>query len=94
MARAPRARVSQTSGQGVSRLSYQKGRQLGNYGSAEAPFVKTKFESGSDQKRVYTKGEKYPGGINVSYGDTIKPSDLNDIKNNFLDKPPHKGKRK
>lgn len=94
MARAPRARVSQTSGQGVSRLSYQKGRQLGNYGSATPPGVNTKFESSKDKRRTYVKGQKYPSGINVSYGDTLNPSDLEGVNRTFLDKPPKRSKKK
>ena len=87
MARAPRARVSKTSGQGVSRLSYQKGRQLGNKGTGtpgDAP--STKFDTGGIKgpgttggNRTYGKSE---GGadINVSYGATITPSDIEQVK--------------
>lgn len=89
MARAPRARVSQTSGQGISRLSYQKGYSLGNMKGSAAPGVSTKFE-GTD-KREYSKKQEYPAGINVSYGDTIEPTDLKDTKAMFASKPTKSG---
>lgn len=86
MARTPRASVSKTSGQGVSRLSYQKGRKLGgNIGAVKASGIK--MDAGPDIKgpgttsggRSYAKGEK-AGGMNISYGETIQPTDLADVK--------------
>jgi len=85
MARTPRASVSKTSGQGVSRLSYQKGRNLGgNIGSVKASGIK--MDAGPDikgpgtlgSKRSYGKDEA--GGMNISYGETISPTDLADVK--------------
>ena len=79
MARTPRAHVSKTFRQGVSRLSYQKGRAL----SGDAPKV-GRFEKGeSGQKRGYGKAKsegKYPAGFDVSYGDTFLPTDLEEVK--------------
>lgn len=78
MARAPRASVSKTSGQGISRLSYQKGRKLGNTGAQAIAKVDTPDVKST---RSYGKSEgKYPSGINVSYGDTIEPGDLEDVR--------------
>lgn len=72
--------MSSSSGQGVSRLSYQKGRSLGNKGSASPASSDTKFssESGSSP-RSYKKGE-YPNDMNVSYGATLHPSTLKDVQ--------------
>jgi len=80
MARSPRAKVSSSSGQGVSRLSYQKGRSLGNKGTASPATSDTKFstESGSSS-RSYKKGD-YPNDMNVSYGATLHPSTLKDVQ--------------
>lgn len=86
MARAPRASVSKSSGQGVSRYSYQKGRQLGNKGSGAAgdTSIDTKFGGGSAKStgggHSYAKGNKTASDINVSYGGTITPSDIEDVK--------------
>lgn len=95
MARAPRAKVPKTSGQGVSRLSYQKGYALGNRGTAsggvkDAPKVDNVR---SDSSRGYAKaGSKLDskGGINVSYGDTIEPGNLIDVEN-LAKRKPEKG---
>lgn len=80
MARSPRARVSMTSGQGVSRLSYQKSYAL----RGEAPSIKSRFSAQDSQRRDNNYGKagggKYPGGINISYGDTLEPTDLADVK--------------
>lgn len=80
MARTPRAHVSKTSGQGVSRLAYQKGYALRHPG--DVPQVKSSFSKG-ETSRDYAKGTTKSldtGGFNVSYGDTFAPSDLQDIK--------------
>lgn len=85
MAKSPSAKVSKTSGQGVSRLSYQKGRALsGKTGGAstgiDASFGKSDLGSGDNR---YAKGSAKPdkaGGFNVSYGDTLMPTDLADVK--------------
>jgi len=88
VARAPRAKVSKTSGQGISRLSYQKGRALGNKNTATpGDLTPAKFSAG-DMKgpgstgggRSYGKGEGGAGDINISYGGTIRPSDIEDVK--------------
>lgn len=89
MARAPRAKVSATSGQGVSRLSYQRGYSLGK--SGDAPSVGTKFSA--EGGRDYAKGKaggKYASDFNVSYGDTYLPSDLEDVKE-LGERKPSKG---
>lgn len=66
-----------TSGQGISRLSYQKGRALGNK-QTRAPAI-DRVGSSVSEKREYSKKGDYPAGINVSYGDTINPTDLKDV---------------
>lgn len=78
-----------SSGQGVSRLSYQKGRSLGNRGKADAsPAVSTKFSSETKGGgRGYSKSD-LPSGINVSYGDTLNPTDLAETKTIFSGKVP------
>jgi hypothetical protein len=82
MARAPRARVAKTSGQGVSRYSYQKGYSLGNRGTGSAgpaPAVKgerVEVKGGGGRR---SKLEKV-GDLNISYGDTLEIGDLADIK--------------
>jgi hypothetical protein len=75
-----------TAGQGVSRLSYQKGRSLGNKGT-RAPAV-AKYGAEASTKREYAKKGDYPAGINVSYGDTINPTDLKDVVELGRLKPP------
>lgn len=89
MARAPRAKVSASSGQGVKRLSYQKGYALGNRGTGSSgPGVSTKFQTADSKPgREYDK-QKYPEGINVSYGETLNPTDLAETKTIFAEKPP------
>jgi hypothetical protein len=83
MPRAPRASVSKTSGQGISRLSYQKGYALKG-GAASG--LSAKFSSGGGDRRDYAKkGGSTPKpqqaeGINISYGDTYEPTDLGDIE--------------
>jgi len=80
MAKAPRAKVPATSGQGVSRLSYQQGYALR---SGNAPKVKNE-PKGESLKREYGKGKSKPKakgpGFNVSYGDTLRIGDLKDIE--------------
>lgn len=77
MARAPYAKVSLTSGQGVSRLSYQKGRALAR--SGDAPQVKGKFTGPDLEYGKGKSGSSQKTSMNVSYGDTYGPTDLNDI---------------
>jgi len=90
MARTPRASISKTSGQGISRLSYQKGYALGNKGAqGKTPSV-GKFDS-TDIKtgRHYGKSSSEDfGDINVSYGDTLDVGDLGDVKAVGKLKPP------
>lgn len=83
MARTPRATVSKTSGQGVSRLSYKVGHELGNRGSGSEFKTTLKAPGG---KRNYGKLDT-GANFNVSYGDTVAPSDLGDIDKMFRDKP-------
>jgi hypothetical protein len=82
MARTPRATVSKTSGQGISRGSYQKARTLG--GGTPAIKDSTKADTNFGGKRgISGKTKDYSkeaGGFNVSYGDTLFPTDLNDVK--------------
>lgn len=97
MARASRAKVSKTSGQGVKRLSYQKGYDL----SRKNPTAgSVRWDAPEDVKlgRQYGKGDG--GKINVSYGDTLAIGDLSDIEDVAKRKPakglslvPGKGKK-
>jgi len=82
MAKAPSAKVSKSSGQGVSRLSYQKGRSLGNKGSASPGDTQVKMATAIQSNNDFGKTGKvkYPEGINVSYGNTFKPTDLKDVQ--------------
>lgn len=77
MARAPRASVSKTSGQGISRLAYQQAYAMKGG-------LTSKFSAGSQSPRNYAKKNaakaEQPKGINVSYGDTLEPTDLKDIE--------------
>jgi len=85
MARATRAKVSMTSGQGVSRLSYQKAYDM----RAAAPKVDTKF-SAPDGPRQYGKGkssESKGSGINVDYEYTIPIRNLDSVKAAYSGKP-------
>jgi hypothetical protein len=81
MARTPRSKVPKSSGQGISRLSYQKARDIRT--SPDAPQAEVKFskaESSGDRyaKKPPKRGEE--AGMNVSYGSTLFPSDLGDIR--------------
>lgn len=85
MAKAPSARVPKTSGQGVSRLSYQKAyalrRKAAGGGDNPVPSVKNeRVEIASSGTRRPGKGAiDGAGGMNISYGDTIPIGDLKDI---------------
>ncbi|MET0720987.1 MAG: hypothetical protein ABWY64_09155 [Tardiphaga sp.] len=91
MARTPRSSVSQTSGQGVSRLSYQKAYRMKH--QDDAPGVKGpgKIDSGSSRgyaKKGSSAAEDYGAGdFNVSYGDTIVPTDLKELGELRKEKP-------
>jgi len=63
MARAPRAHVPKTSGQGIERLAYQKGYALGNKGK-QGRARKGKSPS-TGETRSYAKEGK--GGFNIEY---------------------------
>jgi len=79
MARTPRAHVPATSGQGVSRLSYQLGYAM----RPEGPRANTKFAKVAAPKREYGKGKaeaKKAPSYNISYGDTHRIGDLKDIE--------------
>ena len=83
MARTPRASVSKTSGQGVSRLAYQKGYKLKGGDAIKGP-GKIDVEGG----RGYAKAKGSGGSsFNVSYGNTYEPTDLDDVNQLFKDKP-------
>jgi hypothetical protein len=96
MTKAPSAKVSKTSGQGVSRLSYQAGYRLGNRGTAspggkDSPAVKSdRVDSKSSRSGGKSKFEK-SGDLNISYGDTIFPTDLGDVKGAYKGKPDSPG---
>ena len=80
MARTPRASVSMTSGQGISRGSYQKARSLTK--NENTPQVKRASAAPpvTGTKQISTKmGAPLGGNMNVSYGDTFDPTDLADI---------------
>lgn len=86
MARTPRASVSTTSGQSITRGSYQKGYALAK--SADAPTVKAKFSS--QTPRDYTKSTAVTSNsapMNVSYGSTYDPTDLKDVQSSFTAAP-------
>jgi hypothetical protein len=95
MAKAPSAKVSKTSGQGVSRLSYQTGYRLGNRGTAspgggvkDAPSsARSDYGKSSGGKAKFEK----TGDLNISYGDTIFPTDLKDIEGAHRGKPSSPG---
>ena len=89
MARTPRASVSKTSGQGVSRYAYQHRYQLTR---GDAPQVKM-GQPTPNRGREYGKTGKTGAqtSMNVSYGDTIEPTDLEDVRNMFS-KRPRRGK--
>jgi hypothetical protein len=70
MARTPRASVAKTSGQGVSRLAYQKAYRSTH--GADTPKVDRVAKTGGKSSVI--------GDMNVSYGDTFEPTDLGDIK--------------
>lgn len=95
MARAPRASVSKTSGQGISRLGYQKARTLGgNISSAAGGGLGSGRSSGgggggekigtTGTGRDYSKQLKLFGSppMDVAFGDTNapEPGDLSGIK--------------
>ena len=76
MARAPRASVPKTTGQGVSRLGYQKGYKLRNPGG---PKIKASASIGTDEKKPRNYGKGYKAGetdLNISFGDTLRIADL------------------
>lgn len=77
--------MPKTSGQGVSRLSYQKGRALGNKGAG----VKDAPPDNVAATRSRSKAGKLDsaGGININYGDTINPTDLVDVEGYAKGKP-------
>ena len=77
MARSPRAKVSATAGQGVSRLSYQRGYALRG---GDAPKVKGDFPKG-EKPREYGKGKsKTKAKSGLSYGDPLPESGMKKIK--------------
>lgn len=78
MARTPRARVPKSSGQGVSRLAYQKSYDLGNRGTGGLADFKTSTQD-TPKRRSYGKSGETKG-INVSYGETYEPTDLTDVE--------------
>lgn len=84
MARTPRAGVSKTSGQGVSRRAYQSAYSLGQRGTGGG--IKTELgkptpNRGREYGKTGASKVDRRKGINVSYGDTIEPSDLKNVLN-------------
>lgn len=72
MARTPRAKVSKTAGQGISRLAYQQGRALGLKGDR---VVGAKGKSPSlGNTRSYAK--EGSGEFNVQYGGMFDTEDV------------------
>lgn len=88
MARSPRPKVSKTSGQGVSRRAYQTAYSLGNRGTG------SEFKAGLKQSADSRRYAKLDVGtdFNVSYGDTMEPGDLADVKAIAKRKLPRRGK--
>ena len=89
MARAPRSKVSKTSGQGVSRLSYQRGYSMAG-GSGEVPNAGSRSSFDPPKgTRNYAKNAK--GGqpdINVEYGEhQVATRTLDDVEKYAGDKP-------
>ena len=96
--------VTKTSGQGVSRFGYQTGYGLGNRGTAspggrDVPHIKGEAlaslksgRGGKPDKDMFDRRGKgaidKAGGMNVSYGDTIFPTDLKDVESVGERKPP------
>ncbi len=90
MARTPRATVSKTSGQGTSRLAYQKTRALTK--NANVPQIKGPGAIGQSPS-TYAKGgptmtPMKSDPMNVSYGDTFDPTDIADITGADPKRPP------
>ena len=88
MAKAPSSKVSKTSGQGISRKSYQTGYALRNKSDAsvpkaDGPNISDLKGGGGGGKNKYEKS----GGMNISYGRTIYPSDLEDVQGHLKDAP-------
>lgn len=97
MARAPRASVGKTSGQGISRLGYQKARSLTNRGpqtpmSGIVPRVSSGTLGGGGKSYAKTIGGPPAAPVappmNVSYGDTMDPTNLQDIAAADPKRPP------
>lgn len=83
MARAPRSSVSKTSGQGVARKAYQGSYQMGPRASMDR--LDLPDQPSGKVARSYGKGEK--SDINVSYGDTLPISTLDDVDRYAKEKP-------
>lgn len=81
MARAPRSSVSKTAGQGVSRLSYQKGRKLAGGTPALKGPAKTEM-GGAGRPRSYAKTDSLATDTDLTagFGDTLPISDLQDVE--------------
>jgi hypothetical protein len=75
MARKPRASVPKTSGQGISRLAYQKGRALGNKGEQAA--ARSGKAPSLGETRSYAKEGK--GEFNVQYGGMFDIKDVEEM---------------
>lgn len=82
MARTP-TRVPTTSGQGVSRRSYQVARRLGQRGTGSPMKAVLKNEP-APSRRDYAKASDHKppkeGDWNIDYGSTLPIANLKDLK--------------
>lgn len=87
MARAPRSSIPATTGQGISRGIYQKGRALGGIAAGLSGGGGGGGGGGGERigttgtGRDYTKQARLFSGPpeNISYGNTVEPGDLADV---------------
>jgi hypothetical protein len=86
MARAPRAHVPKTSGQGISRLSYQKTRNLTE--DIKASGIKMPAKEEPPKKERYAKSKPSEAKMNVDYANTFKPRNLKDVEELGALRPP------
>lgn len=70
-------RIAATSGQGISRLSYQQGRAM----SGGTPPIRTSRVALPSSGRDYGKASKIGASPSIvaDYGNTLDPSDLGDV---------------
>lgn len=73
MARAPRASIPKTSGQGISRLVYQKQYALGSKGKQRVKVASKSPSTGNT--RSYAKQGKPGDSFNVSFAGMFDPQE-------------------